>query len=139
MTVQPNYNKTLRACCLGYVTQAICANFAPLLFLTFQKTYRISLGQIALIPSVFFLTQLLMDLAGVECITVVGASSGSTSDHAWNMVRLEGEWYCVDPTWDDQVTYISYDYFLVSDGHMDGHIWTAYPNWPVCPSDYPRP
>ena len=45
--------------------------------------------------------QLLMDLAGVECITVVGASSGSTSDHAWNMVRLEGEWYCVDPTWND--------------------------------------
>lgn len=47
--------------------------------------------------------QLLMDLAGVECITVVGASSGSTSDHAWNMVRLEGEWYCVDPTWNDPV------------------------------------
>ena len=44
--------------------------------------------------------QLLMDLAGVECITVVGASSDSGSDHAWNMVKLEGEWYCVDPTWD---------------------------------------
>ncbi len=43
--------------------------------------------------------QLLMDLAGVECITVVGASSDSGSDHAWNMVKLEGEWYCVDPTW----------------------------------------
>lgn len=47
--------------------------------------------------------QLLMDLAGVECITVVGAGSNSTSDHAWNMVRLDGEWYCVDPTWDDPV------------------------------------
>lgn len=45
--------------------------------------------------------QLLMDLVGVECITVVGASSDSTSDHAWNMVCLEGEWYCVDPTWND--------------------------------------
>lgn len=44
--------------------------------------------------------QLLMDLAGVECVTVVGASSNSSSDHAWNMVKLEGEWYCVDPTWD---------------------------------------
>lgn len=43
--------------------------------------------------------QLLMDLAGVECITVIGASSGSSGDHAWNMVKLEGEWYCVDPTW----------------------------------------
>jgi len=44
--------------------------------------------------------QLLMDMAGVECITVVGATLGSTGDHAWNMVRLDGEWYCVDATWD---------------------------------------
>ena len=44
--------------------------------------------------------QLLMDLAGVECITVVGASRSSTEDHGWNMVRLNGNWYCVDVTWD---------------------------------------
>lgn len=44
--------------------------------------------------------QLLMDLAGVECITVVGAAHMSSSDHGWNMVRLNGEWYCVDVTWD---------------------------------------
>lgn len=44
--------------------------------------------------------QLLMDLAGVECITVVGAAHQSTGDHAWNMVRLNGNWYCVDVTWD---------------------------------------
>lgn len=44
--------------------------------------------------------QLLMDLAGVECITVVGAAFQSTEDHAWNMVRLDGNWYCVDATWD---------------------------------------
>lgn len=44
--------------------------------------------------------QLLCDLAGVECITVVGAAHGSTSDHGWNMVRLDGDWYCVDVTWD---------------------------------------
>ncbi|WP_297210013.1 DUF4358 domain-containing protein [uncultured Flavonifractor sp.] len=47
--------------------------------------------------------QLLMDLADIQCITVTGAAYGSTSDHAWNMVRLEGEWYCVDPTWDDPI------------------------------------
>lgn len=44
--------------------------------------------------------QLLMDMAGVECITVVGAAFYSREDHAWNMVKLNGEWYCVDPTWD---------------------------------------
>lgn len=44
--------------------------------------------------------QLLCDLAGVECITVVGAAFFSEEDHAWNMVRLDGKWYCVDVTWD---------------------------------------
>ncbi len=44
--------------------------------------------------------QLLADMAGLECITVIGASSSNQSDHAWNMVRLDGEWYCLDVTWD---------------------------------------
>lgn len=70
--MKPDYQKTLRACYLGYVTQAICANFAPLLFLTFQNTYRISLSEIALIPTVFFLTQLLIDLAATEFVDRIG-------------------------------------------------------------------
>ena len=37
------YKKTLIACYLGFITQAISANFAPLLFLTFHRTYQISL------------------------------------------------------------------------------------------------
>lgn len=44
--------------------------------------------------------QLLMDMSGVECLTVVGAAFNSTGDHAWNMVKLDEEWYCVDVTWD---------------------------------------
>ena len=44
--------------------------------------------------------QLLMDLAGVECVTVIGAAFSSQEDHGWNMVRLNGNWYCVDVTWD---------------------------------------
>lgn len=80
--------------------------------------------------------QLLMDLAEVECITVVGASSDSTGDHAWNMVRLEGEWYCVDPTWDDPsgdytgvdpswMTRMNHRYFNVTSDHMrrTNHQW----------------
>lgn len=57
-----NYKKTLIACYLGFITQAITANFAPLLFLKFHNHYQISLGQIALIPTVFFLTQLIVDV-----------------------------------------------------------------------------
>ena len=57
-----NYRKTLIACYLGFVTQAIAANFAPLLFLTFHNVYNIPLGKIALISSVFFITQLIVDI-----------------------------------------------------------------------------
>lgn len=85
--------------------------------------------------------QLLMDLADVECITVVGASSSSTSDHAWNMVRLEGEWYCVDPTWDDPIggesvspnqwDMVHHQYFNVTSDYMrqTNHQWD-YDNVP---------
>ena len=56
-----NYQKTLLACYLGFITQAIAANFAPLLFLTFYKDYGIPLGKIALISGTFFVTQLIVD------------------------------------------------------------------------------
>lgn len=43
MTKPKNYKKTLVACYLGFVTQAISANFAPLLFFTFKSAYAITL------------------------------------------------------------------------------------------------
>ena len=45
--MEKNYRKTLIACYLAFITQAITANFAPLLFLKFHTDYGISLGQIA--------------------------------------------------------------------------------------------
>ena len=70
--MQKNYRKTLTACYLGFITQAICANFAPLLFLRFHTDYNISLGQIALIPTAFFLTQLLIDVICAKFVDAVG-------------------------------------------------------------------
>lgn len=55
------YGKTLRACYLGFITQAICANFVPLLFLKFHNDYAVPMGKIALISTVFFFTQLVVD------------------------------------------------------------------------------
>ena len=68
----PNYGKTKLACYLGFVTQAIAANFAPLLFLKFHKDYGISLGNIALISAVFFFTQLLIDLFCAKFVDRIG-------------------------------------------------------------------
>ena len=68
----PNYNKTKTACYLGFITQAIAANFAPLLFLKFHADYGISLGNIALISTVFFFTQLLVDLFCAKFVDKIG-------------------------------------------------------------------
>lgn len=78
--------------------------------------------------------QLLMNMSGVECITVVGAGSNSTADHAWNMIRLNGEWYCTDVAWDANARELADDrewrYFnLTSDEMARNHQWD-YANTP---------
>ena len=70
--MKKNYRKTLIACYLGFITQAIAANFTPLLFLKFHKDYGIPLGKIALIPTVFFLTQLLIDVFCARFVDRIG-------------------------------------------------------------------
>ena len=70
--MQKNYRKTLIASYLGFITQAITANFAPLLFLKFHADYGISLGRIALIPTAFFLTQLLIDVFCAKFVDSIG-------------------------------------------------------------------
>jgi fucose permease len=72
MSKKPNYKKTLVACYLGFITQAISANFAPLLFLTFKSTYGITLEKIAMIPMVFYFAQLLIDLAATKFADKIG-------------------------------------------------------------------
>lgn len=72
MSEQKNYKKTLIACYLGFVTQAITANFTPLLFLTFKGTYGIGLEKVALIPLIFYLTQLIIDFAATKFVDKIG-------------------------------------------------------------------
>ncbi len=72
MKQQKNYQKTLTACYIGFITQAISANFTPLLFLTFKENYKISLEQIALIPLVFYFTQFLVDIVAAKWADKIG-------------------------------------------------------------------
>lgn len=68
-------------------------------------------------------TQYLLNRLGVECLYVEGTSRGE--HHAWNIVKVDGKYYNLDTTWDDPVfkspadmdysSYISYEYFLVTD------------------------
>lgn len=46
----------------------------------------------------------LLQQCGIECVVVAGNAGSTEADaagHAWNLVRLDGEWYEVDATWDD--------------------------------------
>ena len=52
---------TLAAGYIGYATQALALNFSPLLFITFEKSYNISLGKIGLLIAISFITQLVID------------------------------------------------------------------------------
>ncbi len=72
MKTKDKYQKTLIACYLGFITQAIAANFAPLLFLTFHKSYGIPLGKVALISTAFYFTQLIVDVICAKFVDRIG-------------------------------------------------------------------
>ena len=57
-----DYDKTKTACYLGFVTQAIVANFVPLLFIAFHREFGVPIANLALIPAVFYIVQLVTDL-----------------------------------------------------------------------------
>lgn len=88
MTKQKNYKKTLIACYLGFVTQAISANFTPLLFLTFKNAYGVGLEKIALIPLTFYLTQLLIDFAATKFVDKIGYRTCVVSSQVLSAVGL---------------------------------------------------
>ena len=88
--MKKNYRKTLLACYLGFITQAITANFAPLIFLTFHKTYGISLGRIALIPTAFFFTQLLVDLFCAKYVDRIGYRRSVVASEIFSALGLIG-------------------------------------------------
>ena len=57
-----SYKKTKIACYLGYITQAISINLLPLLFVTFQKEFAVSVSQLGLLVTVLFVVQMVVDL-----------------------------------------------------------------------------
>ena len=72
MHTRRKYKKTLLACYLSFVTQAICANFLPLLYMTFHEDYGLSFGNLAVISAVFFLTQLVVDFICAKVVDKIG-------------------------------------------------------------------
>lgn len=67
-----NYKKTLITCYIGFITQAIVANFTPLLFLRFHTEFDIPIAQIALISTVFYIAQILVDVLCTKFVDRIG-------------------------------------------------------------------
>ena len=66
---------------------------------------------------------LMAQAAGVETIYVTGEGvnpgNSKGESHAWNMVKIDGDWYNIDTTWNDQESGVIYDYFLKPDSVMN--------------------
>lgn len=78
----------------------------------------------------------LMDRLGVPVIFL------ESSDHAWNLVCVDGKWYQIDTTWDDPVLedgtqLLNYTYFCITDEEMnrvDSHSCIYPEELPKCDS-----
>lgn len=79
--------------------------------------------------------QKLLNLVGIENYYIKGYANGEA--HAWNIVKIQGEFYHLDATFDDPITVngekiLSYDYFNLSDKDIwEDHSWDIY-NYPEC-------
>lgn len=85
--------------------------------------------------------QLMMTALGIECIYVKGEAGGL---HAWNCVKIDGEYYLFDTTWDDPgpkyddgtLRYpheVTYTYFGMTSEQMGRtHTPLDYFSFPVC-------
>ncbi len=84
------YRKTIYACFIGYIVQAIVNNFVPLLFLTFERTYHIPLSRITMLITVNFGIQLLVDFLSAGFVDKIGYRASILIAHIFSAAGLLG-------------------------------------------------
>ena len=82
--ISKNYKNTICACFIGYIVQAIVNNFVPLLFLTFQSQYGISLSKITMLVTFNFALQLLIDLVSISFVDRIGYRASAVLAHVFS-------------------------------------------------------
>lgn len=80
--MKADYKKTVNACFIGYIVQAVVNNFVPLLFLTFQSQYGIPLSKITFLITFNFSIQLVIDLLAAKFVDKIGYRASALSAHA---------------------------------------------------------
>lgn len=90
MSIRKNYQHTIYACYIAYITQAIVNNFIPLLFLTFRRSYGIPLKQIGLLVTVNFVTQIITDSLSAKFVDKIGYRTAIIMAHVFAAAGLVG-------------------------------------------------
>lgn len=67
-----NFKHTVTACFIGYMVQAIVCNFAPLLFVSWEKEFNISMPQLTTVVTLTFFTQIIIDLLSAKFADKIG-------------------------------------------------------------------
>ena len=84
------YRHTIAASYLGYITQAIVNNLAPLLFVTFMSEFSLTLEQITMMTTVNFAVQLLVDLLSAKLVDRIGYRVSIVAAHVLAVLGLSG-------------------------------------------------
>ena len=90
MSVKNNFKHTVLASYGGYITQAIVNNFAPLLFLIFQDSFRIPIEEITLLVTINFLVQLVIDLVSAGFVDKIGYRTCLIAAHIFAAAGIAG-------------------------------------------------
>lgn len=86
--MKENYKGTTIACFIGYIVQAIVNNFVPLLFVTFQNSYQISLSKITALITINFIVQLFVDMLSAGFVDKIGYRTSIIMAHVFSAAGL---------------------------------------------------
>lgn len=101
--IREDYNHTINACYIGFITQAIVNNLVPLLFLTFQRQYGFTLDEIAFLVSLNFGVQLLTDACAPRIVDKMGERGAIMAAHLFSGAGLLGLSFLPKIVWDPYV------------------------------------
>lgn len=83
-----NYTGTRVACYIGYLTQAIVVNLAPLFFVIFGDSYALDNALLGTLILIVFVTQILTDTVSVRLVSKISLRTCAVMAHVFSFAGL---------------------------------------------------